>query len=182
MDALAGFAMKLRFAIALIILAGLPCTQACFYPPMTPPRAADKDSLIINAPYDLAWDATVAVIKNNQYRMQAQDPTHGIIEAQIHRFTIDQADCGVISSAGGKFAAEPDAGSSAEFNFYLKPAGRETTTVSIQATFSAPLRIPFRPLRDIECVSRGIEEARLLKEIQQQAAVTHRPVYKKAAD
>lgn len=151
----------------------------CFYPSKIPPRTPEKDQVLIDVPYDLVWDSVLAVIKSNGYHIQAQDPTHGIIEAQAHKFTLDDADCGQIGSLGGKFPAEPGADVSAEYNFYVKAAGRESTTVAIVATFAAPLRVPFHTLTDEDCVSKGVQEARLLKEVEEQASITRRPEFKK---
>jgi hypothetical protein len=63
----------------------------------------------------------------------------------------------------------------------VKPKGHEASIVSVQATFSAPLYIPLHRPRDEQCVSRGKAEARLLKQVAEQAAAIHRPTFVKPA-
>jgi hypothetical protein len=150
----------------------------CFYPPMAAPSKPAQHQVRLTVPYDLAWDAVNSVIKQNNYRVRAQDPNHGIIEAQGTSFTTKEADCGKVSSLGGTYAIDPTSASSAEYNFRLKADGPEACIVTVEATFVAPLHVPFRPYRDIECVSRGTDEVRLLSEVQRQAAQEHRPTYK----
>jgi len=160
--------------LALIILA------ACFYPPKTPPPPPQKTEVVLKLPYDLALDAVMQVIKTHEFRVQANDPAHGVIEAQTVKFTLDDADCGVVGMALGKEQAAPTQDSSVVYTFHVKPAGFESSKVAIQAVFATPLHVPFHPLSESECVSRGVQEAKLLKEIERQAAVTHRPTYKSA--
>ena len=62
-------------------------------------------------------------------------------------------------------------GGSAVYNFKVKPAGPEATNLSVNATFSTPLHVPLHPVTDFQCVSRGNQEARLLKEIEAAAQV-----------
>jgi hypothetical protein len=152
--------------------------SGCFYPPQAPPSGLAFNRIRLDVPYDLAWDAINSVIKKNNYKVRAQDPNHGIIEAQGTSFTTQEADCGVVSSLGGKSPVDPTAASSAEYNFHLKADGPEAAVVAVDATFVAPLDLPFHPPRDVECVSRGVDEARLLKEVQEQAAAERRPEYK----
>jgi hypothetical protein len=152
--------------------------DACFQAPMTPPPKSDATATRLAVPYDLAWDAVNEVIRRNSYKVRAQDPNQGIIEAQATSFTRADADCGDIKGLGGTLAVDPTSSSSAEYNFRLKPDGPEASTVSIDATYIAPLRVPFHPPRDTECVSRGINEARLLKEVEALASVEHRPTYR----
>jgi hypothetical protein len=149
----------------------------CFHPAVAKPEAAPpKDS--IGAPYDLVWDAALEVIKKNELRVQAQDPVHGILEAQGRHFTLQDADCGLVATPFGKAANEPTDEATTVYNFYLKPDGPEATKVSIQATFSSPGNAPFHPVRDLGCVSKGRQERRLFKEIKEAAAAEHRPVFK----
>jgi hypothetical protein len=126
----------------------------------------------------MAWDATLAVIKKNGLKVQAQDPVHGIVEAQGRHFTLQDADCGVISTPLGKSKPEPTSEATTVYNFYLAPDGPEATSISIHGTFSTPGNAPFHPTQDLGCISKGRQEARLLKEIQEQAASEHRPTFK----
>lgn len=160
------------FLAAALVLAG------CFYPPTQKPPSPGSNRLALPTAYDLAWDATLQVLKDNDYRISSQDPVHGIIEAQSHRFDLTEADCGVISSLGGKFPVEPGQDASAVYRFDLKASGLESTDVAVQATFQAPLRVPFHALSNVACASRGVQEATLLKQIEQQSSQTHRPTYK----
>jgi hypothetical protein len=159
------------FAIVALGAAG------CFHPAVAKHEAApDKDS--IKAPYDLVWDATLAVIKKNELKVQAQDPVHGILEAQGRHFTLADADCGLVATPFAKAPAEPTDEATTVYNFYLAPDGPEATSLSIQATFSSPGNAPFHPTADLGCVSNGRQEARLRKEIQEAAAKQRRPTYK----
>ena len=151
---------------------------ACFYPPMQPPPPPERTQVALPVPYDLALDAVMQVIRKHNYRVQANDPTHGVIEAQTLHFSASDADCGVVGTAIGKEPAAPTAGSSAVYNFYIKPNGSQASTVTVQAVFSTPVHVPFHTLQNTECVSRGVQEAALLKEIEQQASLARRPAYK----
>src|SRR5207244_338575 len=110
------------------------------------------------------------------------DPSHGILEAQTPHFSLTDADCGTAGTVVGKQPAEPGSDSSAVFNFYLKPQGEERSVVTIQAVYATPVRVPFHPLANVECVSRGTQEAALLKQIEEEASLTHRPPVKKPAE
>lgn len=167
-----------RYAAAVLIASLL--LNACYYPTTRQPPPAERTQVVLQLPYDLALDAVTHVIKAHDYRIQANDPTHGVIEAQTARFSVADADCGVIGTAIGKELAAPTQDSSAVYTFHIKPKGPEASTVAIQAVFATPIRVPFHPLSNAECVSRGVQEVQLLKEIEQQAAVTHRPAYKAA--
>src|SRR5271155_168898 len=165
---------------AAVPLLALQLLSSCFYPPQTPPPTVEHTQAEINLPYDLALDAVMSVIKAHEFRVQANDPTHGVIEAQTVKFTLDDADCGVVGMVAGKEATTPTQDSSVVFTFHIKPDGPEAGPVGTQAVFATPVRVPFHPMSNSECVSRGVQEAKLLKEIKQQAAVTHRP-YKTAS-
>jgi hypothetical protein len=154
--------------------------SACLYPPTQQQPPVERTQVAIQLPYDLALDAVMHVIATHDYRIQANDPTHGVIEAQTAKFSVADADCGVVGTAIGKEATTPTADSSAVYTFHIKPKGPEASTVAIQAVFATPVRVPFHPLSNAECVSRGVQEAKLLKEIEQQVALTHRPAYKAA--
>ena len=151
---------------------------ACFYPPMRPPPAPERTQVVLQVPYDLALDSVMHVIRTRNYRIQANDPTHGVIEAQTPHFSASDADCGMVGSVIGKEAATPTADSSAVYNFYIKPNGPEASTVTVQAVFSTPVHVPFHTLQNTDCVSRGVQEAALLKEIEEQASLARRPTYK----
>ncbi len=151
--------------------------SGCFYPPLSAKPVAAQNRVRLAIPYDLAWDAVNEVIRENNYVVRAQDPNHGIIEAQATNFTGQEADCGEFRSLGGRYTVEPTQASSAEYTFHLKADGREAAIVDVEATFVAPLSVPFHPPTSIECISREVNEARLLTQIRQAAAVIHRPAY-----
>ncbi len=144
---------------------------------MAPPKPAPvvTHDAVVKVPYDLTWDAVHKVIKNNGYSIQAEDPDHGIIEAEGRSFTLKDADCGKIRSLVGKYDPEPAPGGSAVYNFTVLPSGPEETSVSVTATFNTPLQVPFRKPRDFRCISRGTREAALLKEIVAAAGREHQP-------
>ena len=168
---------KRYFLIVTAILSS--GASACFYPPMVQPSPEQRDQILLPVPYDLAWDAVNNVVKQNELKIHAQDPTHGIIEAQTPHFTLQDADCGVVGTAVGKVKAEPAADASAVYNFYLTAADRESSRLAVQAVFSTPIRVPFRPLQNVDCISTGVQEARLLREIRDQANTIKRPTFKK---
>ncbi len=170
--------MKAAAARIAATLGAALALSGCFYPPMARPPRADQEHVRLEVAYDLAWDAVNSVIKRNNYAVRAQDPTHGIIEAQGTSFTLQAADCGEFRSLGGRFAVDPTAASAAEYNFHVKADGPEASTVAVETTFVAPLALPLRPPSSVECVSRGTDEARLLSEVREQATLEHRPVYK----
>jgi hypothetical protein len=151
--------------------------SACVYPPVTQPPSDDQQRVIIPLPYDLAWDAVNTVIQENSLRIQAQDSNHGIIEAVGPRFTLHDADCGKIKSVVGTYAAEPEKNSSSVYNFLVRPHGKEASTVEVRATFASPVRVPLRPTKDVDCVSRGIEESNLLRQVLVEAKHTRRPTF-----
>jgi hypothetical protein len=163
----------------------------CFYPPTQQPTPqqqsptqqptpkqqsrANEDHVKLAIPYDLAWDAVHSVIADNGYEIITEDPNHGIIETQApHGFTLKDADCGKIRNVFG-YAAQPELDSTAVYNFEVKPADRESSLVSVQATFTAQVQVPFHPLRDQQCLSRDVQESLLLKQIEARAAKEHRP-------
>jgi hypothetical protein len=160
------------FAVMALAAAG------CFHAAVANKHDLAPKNNAVASPYDLVWDATITVIKQSDLKVQAQDPVHGIIEAQGRHFTLQDADCGLISTPLGKSPAEPTVEATTVYNFYLKPDGPEATDVSIQATFSTPGNAPFHPTADIECVSKGHQEARLLKQIKEEASHETRPVFK----
>jgi uncharacterized lipoprotein len=127
---------KIAFALLLAAAAG------CFNPPMAQEPTESKTSTVIPLPFDLTWTAVNEVIKQNGYRIQAQNPNHGILEVLGNRFSLQDADCGRIRSIGGTYAAEPEADSVAVYNFHVKPVSNETTEVSVRASYDSPLRVP----------------------------------------
>lgn len=167
-----------RAALALWIAS---IASGCFYPPTQKPPAPAKGEITLAQPYDLVWDAVHQVISENKLRVNADDPNQGIVETETNHFTLDDADCGKVKGVSGKYAAEPDRAATAVYYFKVKPAGHESSVVSVQATFSAPLYIPLHPPRDEQCVSRGKAEARLLAQVAEQAAMMHRPAFVKPA-
>ena len=57
--------------------------------------------------------------------------------------------------------------------FQINPGGNESAQVDVEATFTAPLHVPLHPVSGEQCVSRGTEEARLLRVIAQRASEEH---------
>jgi hypothetical protein len=166
------------------ILSGvLACAAAgCFYPPARKPPDDTHDRVVLAIPFDLAWDAVHTVIADNAYRIIAEDPNNGIIETQAAGgFTLKDADCGKLSAIALQYAAEPTSMSSAVYNFAIKPHGNEATVITLQAVFTSPLQVPIHPMAAEQCVSRGVEEARILKAIEKQARQEHRPEFKPPA-
>jgi hypothetical protein len=151
----------------------------CLYPPVTQPPPDEKQEVVIPLPYDLAWDAVNGVITKNSFHVQAQDMTNGIIEAAGPLFTLQDADCGKVKSVAGSYAAEPEPDSSSVYNFLVRPRGPEATLVEVRATFNSSVKVPLRPATDVDCVSHGIQESNLLREVLVEAKQTHRPVFAK---
>jgi hypothetical protein len=173
--------MRAKFRI-LVLAGGCALALAgCFAPPTAEPPDDSKVSTVVPLPYDLTWEAVKSVIRQNGYRIQAEDPNQGILEVQGKDFSLQDADCGKITSIAGTYASTPELDSSAVYNFSVKPRGNEASKVLIAATFESPLKIPLRPVKDIECVSRGVQEERLLREILAQARHTHPPEYRHGA-
>jgi hypothetical protein len=151
----------------------------CFYPPKQKPMPEDSGQITLALPFDLAWNAVHTVITDNGFHIIAEDPNNGIIESQaVGGFTLTDADCGDLRGIATKYRAEPDAGSSAVFNFAVKPEGNEASIVSLQAVFTSSLQVPLRPMSSENCVSTGQQEARLLKQIEEQSHKEHRPTFK----
>jgi hypothetical protein len=157
--------------IAALLVAG------CFYPPVTQPPPDEQQQVVIPLPYDLAWDAVNGVITQNSFRVQAQDMTNGIIEAVGPRFTLHDADCGKVKSIAGAYVAEPEPDSSSVYNFLVRPRGPEATLVEVRATFNSAVKVPLHPATDVDCVSHGVQESDLLREVLVEAKKTHRPVF-----
>ena len=151
----------------------------CLYPPVTQPPPDAQQEVVIPLPYDLAWDAVNAVITKNSFHVQAQDMTNGIIEAAGPRFTLHDADCGKIKSVAGAYTAEPEKNSSSVYNFLVRPRGPEATIVEVRATFNSSVSVPLHPATDVDCVSHGIQESNLLREVLAEAKTTRRPEYAK---
>jgi hypothetical protein len=173
-------AVPMKASLCLFRLGTLSVATAfigCFYPPMRPPNAAPT-AITVDKPFDLVWDATHKVIAANGYRVVTEEPDSGLIETQTSGgFSLKDADCGQLRSVANKYQAEPGIDATVVYNFYVKPAGGEATTVSVQGTFDAPLQIPMHPTTDVQCVSRGVQERRLLKAIAAASAQEHRPVF-----
>ncbi len=151
----------------------------CLVPPITQPPPDEQQQVVIPLPYDLAWDAVNAVITKNSFRVQAQDMTNGIIEASGPLFTLHDADCGRIKSVAGSYAADPEPDSSSVYNFLVRPRGPEATIVEVRATFNSSVKVPLHPATDVDCVSHGLQESNILREVLVQAKQTHRPVFAK---
>lgn len=160
--------------LAVALFAG-----GCLYPPVTQPPPDAQQEVVIPLPYDLAWDAVNAVVTENSFHVQAQDMTNGIIEAVGPRFTLHDADCGKVKSVAGAYLAEPEANSSSVYNFLVRPRGREATLVEVRATFNSSVSVPLHPATDVDCVSHGIQESNLLRQVLVEAKKTHRPEFAK---
>jgi hypothetical protein len=166
---------------AVIALGAVSLASGCFYPPTQKPLAPGKNEITLDKPYDIAWDALHDVIRKRKLRINADDPNQGIVETETNEFTLADADCGKLKGISGKYAAEPDRAATVVYYFKVKPKGHEASIVSVQATFSAPLYVPLHPPRDVQCVSRGKAEARLLGQVAEAAARMHRPTFVKPA-
>jgi hypothetical protein len=169
--------LRLRMFAAVAGLTALIAAPGCFYPPTTAPPPDAQQRVIIPLPYDLAWDAVNHMITENGMRVQATEPNYGIIEAVGPRFTLHDADCGKIKSIAGTYTAEPEQDSSTVYNFLVRPHGKEASSVEVRGTFHSAVKVPLRPTKDVDCVSRGIEESNLLREVLVEAKKTHRPVF-----
>jgi hypothetical protein len=166
--------MNARLAVPILAVVA----AGCFYPPMQKPPSPHATRITLPIPYDLGWDAVHTVIVRNDYRIITENPDAGTVEAQARTgFGLEDADCGRLKGIAGKYPAEPGPDASAVYDFTVKPDGDEATSVAVQATFSAPLQVPFHPMTGEECVSRGTQEARLLREISAQARNEHRIDY-----
>ena len=166
---------RIRFALGAVSAAISIGMAACYYPAQLPPPPPAKTSASLKTPYDLAWDAVHTVVNRNEYKILGDDPNAGIVEAEAHSFTLADADCGQMKSVANRYNAEPDPGGSAVYNFKVEPAGPHATNLSVNVTYTTPLHVPFHPVADFQCVSRGTQEARLLKEIETAALTTRRP-------
>lgn len=162
--------MKSRLFLSLIA-----CAAGCFYPPMREPPPPSRTTIALDLPYDLAWDTVQKVVADNAYRVITSNPNNGTVEAQqIGGFTLDDADCGNLRGIAGKIRAEPDPDSSVVYDFHVEPRAARVSVVSVAATFTAPLHVPLHPISDEQCVSRGVQEARLLDAIHRQSLLEHR--------
>jgi hypothetical protein len=173
---------KIRFMLATSLAVISMGAAACYYPAQTQPPPEAKTETVVTVPYDLTWDALHSVVNQHGFKVLADDPNHGIIEAEAHSFTLGDADCGQLKSIAGRYAAEPDAGGSAVYNFKAEPAGPESTSLSLTATYTTPLHVPLHPVTDFQCISRGTQEARLLKEIDAASHSEHRPTTRMETD
>src|SRR5271156_1610619 len=165
------------FRVSILGLLAALSAAGCLYPPATQPPPDEQQQVVIPLPYDLGWDAVNSVITENQFHVQAQDMTNGIIEAAGPRFTLHDADCGKIKGVAGAYSAEPELNSSSVYNFLVRPRGPEATLVEVRATFNSSVKVPLHPATDVDCVSHGIQESNLLREVLVEAKKTHRPVF-----
>jgi hypothetical protein len=169
-----------RFLPTLALFALL--AAGCFYPPITAPPTDEQQQATIPLPYDLAWEVVNKVIAENGFRIQAQDSNEGIIETVAPRFSLHDADCGKIRSVVGTYAAEPELNASTVYTFGVHPRGKEASLVQVLATFNSPVKVPLHPATDVDCVSHGIQESNLLRQVLAMSKQTHRPVYAKPSD
>lgn len=170
-----GSRTAIYIAIVTIISTGAIGIGGCYYPAQIQPPPPAKTQTVVEIPYDLTWDAVHSVVDKNGFKILGDDPNHGIIEAEAHSFTLGDADCGQMKSVASRYTAEPDPGGSAVYNFKVDPAGPQATNVSVNATYTTPLHVPFHPVTDFLCVSRGTQEARLLNEVDAAAHLERRP-------
>jgi len=166
---------RMRFMPAMTIMAVTMGMAGCYYPAQIQPPAPAKTRTVVAVPYDLTWDAVHTVVVQHNFKVLGDDPNHGIIEAEANSFTLGDADCGQMKSIANRYTAEPDPGGAAVYNFKAEPAGPESTALSVTATYTTPLHVPFRPVTNFQCVSRGTQEAQLLKEVDTMAHSEHRP-------
>ena len=159
----------------MAVLTLLVCASGCYYPAQIQPPKAMQTRATVARPYDLTWDAVHTVVKQSDFRVVADDPNQGIVEVESHTFTTGDADCGQLKSVGSRFDAQPDPGGSAVYEFKVEPNGPEATNLSVNATYSTPLHVPFHPIANFQCVSRGTQEARLLHRIDAVAQAEQRP-------
>lgn len=145
----------------------------CFYPPLTQAPSFQQTEIHLPVPYDIAFAAVIAVAKKDHLELHAQDPSSGVVEAEARGFRASEADCGQVRTGTGKIAALPTEDASAVFNFYIRPKGREASTVTVQAVFSTPVEVPLHPPISVTCVSLGGAEQRLLHEVEQSAATLY---------
>src|SRR5215831_20102969 len=108
-----------RITIVLLLFSAV--VASCFNPPIAQEPPESKTTAVVPLPFDLTWTAVTDVIKLNDYRIQAQDPNHGILEVLGHRFTLQDADCGKIESIVGNYPAEPESNATAVYNFHVTP-------------------------------------------------------------
>jgi hypothetical protein len=153
----------------------------CFYPPTEQPPLFRQTQIELAVPYDVAFEAVIAVAKKDGLALHAQDPSAGVIEAQARGFSARDADCGQMRTGTGRVAAMPTEDASAVFNFYVMPRGREASMVTVQAVFSTPIEVPLHPVQSITCVSLGVAEGRLLHQVEETAATLRRPEFKTPA-
>src|SRR5262245_65109839 len=106
-----------RTTIGLVLLFAV--ATGCFNPPVAQEPPESKTSVVVPLPFDLTWTAVTEVIKLNDYRIQAQDLNHGILEVLGHRINLQDADCGTIESIAGTYAAEPEANATAAHHFRM---------------------------------------------------------------
>jgi hypothetical protein len=149
----------------------------CFIPPHAPAPASRGDTVTLALPYDLAWQTVQQVIKRQGYKITAEDPNEGIIEAQAAAFAPADADCGSLNALLRSYAANPTAVATAVYNFRLTAESGESTAVSVKATFTTPVKAPLRHVTGVSCASRGTQEARLLDQIVLESAGARRPSF-----
>jgi hypothetical protein len=164
----------------LLLVAGLALANVgCFYPPTTEPPADEQERTVVALPFDVTWNMVNSVAKREGLRVEVADPNNHNLEASGPRFTLQQADCGTIKSIAGQYAAQPEAASTSVYNILIKPHGREHTLVAVAVSYNSPVRVPLHPATDVDCISRGTDESRFLKEIIAEATITPRPDYRR---
>jgi hypothetical protein len=168
--------MKLRSIIFTLAILSLVLLPGCFYPSQQKPPQPASTTLALNLPYDLAWDAVHTVVVQDALHIITENPDAGTLEAQaVGGFTLNDADCGQIRGIAGRVPVEPDPDASIVYDFQVVAHEPHTSIVSVSATFTAPLDVPLHQPSGVQCVSHGVQEVRLLKQIKQQALLEHHP-------
>jgi hypothetical protein len=158
-----------------IVVASMGLLYGCFYPPTQLPPNSPAAHIALDLPYDLAWDTVQKVVARNDFHVINANPNAGVIEAQkVGGFTLDDADCGKLRGIAGKVKEEPDPDSSVVYDFHVEAKEARVSLVTVQGTFTTPRHVPLHPLTNVQCVSRGRQEAQLIREIKQAAASEHR--------
>jgi hypothetical protein len=169
--------MKFLSRLSILAVALSLWSAGCIYPPTTVPPADEQERTVVPLPFDLTWDVVNKVARRDGLRVDVADPNHFSLEASGPRFNLQQADCGMIRGIAGEYAALPEANSTSVYNFIVKPHGREHTMVEVAASYNSSVKVPLRPSADVDCISRGTDESRILKEIIAEAKITQRPNY-----
>lgn len=168
--------MKLRAKTPSLILFSWLLLAGCFYPSQQKPPAPTSTSITLNLPYDLAWDAVHTIVVQDSLHIVTENPDAGKLEAQaVGGFTLNDADCGQIRGIAGRVPVEPAPDASIVYDFEVETHDPQSSVVRLSGTFTAPLDVPLHQPSGVNCISRGVQEARLLKQVKEQALLEHHP-------